>query len=94
MPVFGLGIYEERSLAVERMLGGEGGRAEDESVYIHSQGGLDGDRLAIALGRSGVEVEEMKPVVCRGRVGDVFGLIWGMQRRVRLRDYAECKLGI
>lgn len=94
MPVFGLGIYEERSLAVERMLGGEGGRAEDGPVYTHSGGRLNGNRLAIALVRSGVDVEAMKPVVYRGMVGDVFGLIWGMQRRVRLRDYAECKLGI
>ena len=55
---------------------------------------MNGDRLAIALVRSGVDVEEMKPVVYRGMVGDVFGLIWGIHRRVRLTDYAECKLGI
>ena len=55
---------------------------------------MNGDRLARALGRSGVDVEEMKPVVYRGMVGDVFGLIWGIHRRVRLTDNVECKLGI
>ena len=72
----------------------ESGRTEDGPVYIHSGGRLNGDRLAIALVRSGVDVEEMKPVVYRGMVGDVFGLIWGIHRRVRLTDNVECKLGI
>jgi hypothetical protein len=94
VPIFGLEIYEERSIVVARMLGVEVARAEDGPVYTHSGGRLNGNRLAIALVRSGVDVEAMKPVVYRGMVGNVFGLIWGIYRRVRLTDYAECKLGI
>ena len=57
------------------MLGGEGGRAEDGSVQMHIGGRRDVDRLAIALGRSGVEAEELKRVVHRGNVGG--GLVRG-----------------